>query len=208
MKSAIFGKGGSKLFGFAVLTLWLVGTEANAALPGCNVNDFTAGGTVATACSNGPEGDNKASESEIDALGWGSGWTFGGKYEDGSGLESGSLVDLLVTTSFDEWGKVIFNWSFPESQLTFGEAVFVVKQANNNSSNSGGWVAYNFDPLLSSSGNFRTAGSFQVDDFSNLSIYTRGEVTKVPEINAGGSGLTLALLLGMIAIFRERKLKS
>lgn len=203
-----FGRGGRKFAGFAVLTLLLVGMEANAALPECNVNDFTAGGTPANACSNGPDGDNKASESEIDALGWGSGWTFGGKYEADTGLEGGSLIDLLVTSSFDEWGNVIFNWSFPESQLTFEDAVFVVKQANTSSSNSGGWVAYNFDPLLSSSGDFRTAGSFQVDDFSNLSIYTRGEVTKVPEINAGASGLALALLLGMIAIFRERKLKS
>ncbi len=102
---------------------------------------------------------------------------------------------------------MIFNWSFPESQLTFDSAVFVVKQANSNSSNDGGWVAYNFDPLLSSEGTFRTEGSFQVSDFSSLSIYTKGEATKVPEINAGNVGLALALLFGLVAIFRERRLK-
>ncbi len=96
MSTFFFGKGMSKTFGFAFLALWLVGMEANAALPECNVNDFTAGGASADYCSNGPAGDNNASESEIDALGWGSDWTFGGKYENDDGLESGALIDLLV----------------------------------------------------------------------------------------------------------------
>lgn len=200
-KKARFGMLGLAFVGFSVL-----GMEASAAdLPDCNVDDFTAAGVSSDDCSNGPAGDNNASVEEISSLGWGDGWTFGGKYEKDGGLESGSLIDLLVSVEVDEVGKVFFNWAFPEAQLTFNDAAFVVKQASGDANNPGGWVAYYFDPLNASYGDFQTKGSFSVDDYSSLSIYTRGNVTTVPEINAGGTGLALALLLGMMAVYRERR---
>ena len=132
--------------------------------------DFMAGLNNADEAKIGPTANDTAGD--IDAL-FGGSWTKVGKYEDGTGLEGGSAINLNVTPKLDQNG---FNWSFDASHLAdFESAVFVVKQANPNSNNPGGWVAYLFNDLLDAEGMFYTTNSFDVNGlFAPDNVHKRG----------------------------------
>lgn len=165
----------------------------------CSTSDFTAGDSFADACHVGET--QNADLGDISTL-WDGGWTEAAKYEEGSGLEDGALIDLDIWVADDG----LFGWSIPAESLgTFEDAVFVVKQANFSSNNPGGWVAYLFQPLLDAMGNFMTENSFAVDDYSHVSLYIRGDGHEVPEMDAASSALALALLAGIMGWVRERK---
>ena len=161
----------------------------------CSKDDFTAGGVSANECQIGGTANDDVGQVNTQ---FGPGFTFGAKYDMDTGLESGSIIDLMVTAALGGTG---FNWSIPN--IPFRDAVFVVKQANPNSNNPGGWVGYLFTPLEAKSGTFRTTTSFAVNDYSHVSLYTRGK--QVPEMDAAGAGLAFAFLSSLLVLVRERQ---
>ena len=184
-----------------VVLLSCTASGFSAAVTTVSTSDFMAGLNNADQAKIGPTANDTASD--VNSL-FGGTWTKAGKYEEGSGLEGGSVIDLDVTPKVDQNG---FNWSFNASHLAnFESAVFVVKQGNPNSNNPGGWVAYLFNDLLNSDGMFYTTNSFDVNDYSHLTIYTGGDgSTSVPEIDATNSVLAIALLATIVGFVRERR---
>lgn len=87
----------------------ILSAAAQAGVPNpCNVSEFTAGGSSANSCQvrNTPN-DNVA---DVNAQ-FGAGFTFGAKYDTDTGLDTGSIIDLLVTAALEGSG---FNWSIPD----------------------------------------------------------------------------------------------
>ena len=162
--------------------------------------DFMAGLNNADEAKIGPTAND--TEADINSL-FGPGWTEVAKFEDGTGLEGGSTIDLTVTPK-DGGG---FNWSFNSAHLDdFESAVFVVKQGSPQGPNPGGWVAYLFNDLQDASGMFFTENSFDVDDYSHLTMYVNGGADPVPEIDARSSILAVALLMCIVCFVRENRL--
>ena len=200
--------------GLAFITVSLSATQAYATFntADCYTGDFTSGGSWST-YKYADDCDvlvGEESEATINSQSWdlGSGWGFAAGYEIGVGSTAGSLFDLVVETKTDWLGNVLFyKWSFPEENFYENqEYLFTVKQENDYGRTPGETVAYYFDPLSDNKGYFDGGGVFYSNEFSTLNIYTKvGNVSSVPEINAGNMALALALLLGLTALFRERR---
>lgn len=195
---------------FLFLALFTFSSQLTALpLSNCYVADFTAGDNNADACFLGNSSNDSLTDvNNLDLTPFASGgWSKGAKWEEDSGLEGG----FGPLTSFTIWpmdGNG-FNWSLSSEELaTFSDALFVVKQGNPNSNNPGGWVAYLFEDLSDNSGEYYTQNSFDVNDYSHVSLYTRGEgsiSTGVPEIDAGSAGLAIGLLIAFVLLVRERR---
>lgn len=196
-----------KMFGVTLIAVCLFGTKSFAIpVSECSNEDFWVGEagtpTYSNDCTLGATANDSTTDVNNQAIAGHSDWTLAGKSDS-----EGGLFDVMVTAIVESGEIKYFSWSITGDLAPGTEALFVVKQSTPDSrGNTGGWVAYHFDPLTGKAGGFDTEGSFYVDDFSHLSVYVReSDVTKVPEINAGGLGIALALLFGLAALFRERR---
>ena len=168
----------------------------------CSSDDFTAGSrfTASSLCTFGSS-KNPHIEAEINKWMYGD-WTLAGKYEAGSGTESGSLMIGAGSAGYD------YSWSINQSELGgFDDAVFVVKQASKNQGTN--WMAYLFENLSSSFGFFNRDDDLHGKGFSHIRLYTRGDGSShnVPEIDGTKSGVALGFLLALVALYRQRRIK-
>lgn len=167
----------------------------------CTTSDWVAGvGLVSSdSCTSG-----SAKNTEItNAV---NGWLFGdwdltGKYEfDEAATEVGTFSVYAGSSGYD------YGWSFASSELSsFSDALFVVKQASKNQGNN--WSAYYFSDLQSSSGYFNVDANLHGNGFSHVRMYTRGSSHSVPEIDAAGAAIALALMAGILGLRRELKVR-
>lgn len=201
--------------GLTFLAVSLSATQAYATFntTDCYTGDFTSG-----SWSTYKRADDCAlvvgeeSEATINSQSWdlGSDWNFTAGFEVGVGTTAGSLFDILIDPKMGWMGVIkYYEWSFPQENFYKNqEYLFTVKQENEEGRTPGATVAYYFDPLSDNEGKFDGGGILRANEFSTLNIYTKssgGNVTSVPEISAGNMGLALALLLGLTALFRERR---
>lgn len=113
------------------------------------------------------------------------------KFEADTGSEFGDLTVEPTSTTGE------FDWSF-SGTMAINDAVFVVKQARE-------WIAYSFGDITAELGGFLTDTFRRSNNYSHLSVWgSEASVVSVPEIDGKSTGIVLALLLGLVAIFRER----
>jgi hypothetical protein len=166
---------------------------AAAAIPvtDCHEDDFMIEGVSSTECRVGPTPND--SLADINDL-----WDPPG---DWSYL--GEITDITPKAGDG------FNFTY-DGLLTGFEAIFTVKQSTWSAPKKlGGWVSYHFDNVnTGDTGMFYPANtSFDDNDYSHVKVYSRGGIA-VPEIDANAAGIALALIGGLLGLFRERRATS